>query len=120
MAPTYHLLAVEQPELHVHPAVQCRLADVLALQVVGKERILLLETHSEHLMLRLLRRIRETADDELPEGAPALHPEDISVIYVSQNESGAEITLLPVNAEGNFDRRWPKGFFNERTAEVFS
>jgi len=119
MAPGYGLLAVEQPELHVHPAVQCRMADVLAHQVLGKERQLLLETHSEHLMLRLLRRVRETTDDELPPDAPRMTPADVSVIYLSNDEGELKVTVLPINAEGEFNRRWPKGFFEERVAEMF-
>lgn len=119
MAPTYHLLAVEQPELHVHPAVQCRLADVLALQVVGKERILLLETHSEHLMLRLLRRVREAAANENDDERLQLKPEDLSVLYISSQTGGMEVLHLPVNKDGDFDKPWPKGFFEERAEELF-
>jgi hypothetical protein len=119
MAPGYSLLAVEQPELHVHPAVQCRLADLLAHQVLGRERLLLLETHSEHLMLRLLRRVRETAEDELPPDAPSIAPDDLAVFYVANDHQGLTITELPVNCEGDFDKQWPKGFFEERAAELF-
>ena len=119
MAPGYSLLAVEQPELHVHPAVQCRMADVLAHQVLGKERLLLMETHSEHLMLRFLRRVRETAEGELPQDAPKIAPNDLAVYYVSNENNGMTITELPVNSEGDFDKQWPKGFFEERAAEIF-
>lgn len=119
MAPGYHLLAVEQPELHVHPAVQCRLADVLALQVVGKERILLLETHSEHLMLRLLRRIRETAAGKNENEKLHLKPEDLSVLYITNQAGGMNVLHLPVNEDGDFDKPWPKGFFEERAEELF-
>lgn len=119
MAPSYHLLAVEQPELHVHPAVQCRLADVLALQVIGKERILLLETHSEHLMLRLLRRVRETAAGKSEDEKLQLKPEDLSVLYISSESGGMNVMHLPVNDDGDFDQPWPKGFFEERAEELF-
>ena len=120
MVPGYSVLAVEQPELHVHPAVQTRLADVLARQVVGtQDRLLLLETHSEHLMLRLLRRIREHQEGESEPGAPEIKPEHLSVLYLS-NEGGAmQITELPVTPDGDFSRPWPKGFFEERSAELF-
>ena len=119
MAPGYHLLAVEQPELHVHPAVQCRLADVLALQVVGRERILLLETHSEHLMLRLLRRVRETAAGQRAGEKLQLKPEDLSVLYISNQAGSMRVLELPVNEDGDFDKPWPKGFFEERAEELF-
>lgn len=119
MAPGCQLLAVEQPELHVHPAIQCRLGDLLAHQFVGRERQALLETHSEHLMLRLLRRVRETSEGELPAGAPKVTPEDLSVLYISNEDGTMKITELPLTADGDFSRPWPKGFFEERTAELF-
>ncbi len=60
------LFAIEQPELHIHPRLQVALGDIFIHAVKGKDRdnsyrILLIETHSEHLLLRLLRRIRQSA-----------------------------------------------------------
>jgi hypothetical protein len=119
----FNIMSVEQPELHIHPAIQCKLADVLAHAVLGKkkadEKYLLLETHSEHLMLRLLRRIREKHEQELPPGAPEIDPEDISVIYVEKEDAGVKITHLPITEDGDFEKKWPKGFFEERTEELF-
>ena len=61
------VIAIEQPEIHLHPALQAELADVFIESALGEQKnTLLLETHSEHLILRLLRRIRETASGELP------------------------------------------------------
>lgn len=120
MQPGYSILAVEQPELHVHPAVQCRLADLLVAQVLpAKERILLLETHSEHLILRLLRRIREQHEGKLPDGAPPLQPDDVCVLYADNVEGKMTLTELPVTEEGDFAREWPNGFFEERAEELF-
>ena len=62
------ILLIEQPELHVHPAIQVGLGDLFirrdsdARELVGAGKTLLIETHSEHIMLRLLRRIRETTE----------------------------------------------------------
>ena len=75
------ILAIEQPELHIHPAIQVGMGDLFihAIQAnpegfptVGKT--LLVETHSEHILLRLLRRIRERTDDELAPGFVGLKP----------------------------------------------
>ena len=118
MQPGYSILAVEQPELHIHPAVQCRLADLLAAQVLpARERILLLETHSEHLILRFLRRIREKSANMLPKGAPAVTAEDLCVLYADMENGMLKLTELPVTPEGDFARDWPKGFFDERFDE---
>ncbi|MBK7994109.1 MAG: DUF3696 domain-containing protein [Blastocatellia bacterium] len=78
-----------------------------------------LETHSEHLILRLLRRIRETNDNELPPDAPALTPDKVSVIYVEQTAEGVKLTPLRIDETGEFIDRWPKGFFEERAEELF-
>jgi predicted ATPase len=119
MAPNYKILSVEQPELHIHPAIQCRLADLLALQTLCKERMVLLETHSEHLILRLLRRVRELNDGNLEPGDPEIRTDDLSILYVTSRPEGLEITELPVTEDGDFAKPWPKGFFPERTTELF-
>lgn len=114
------LVSIEQPELHIHPAWQTALADVFIRAIAGKDNppIFLIETHSEHFMLRLLRRIRETAEEALPEGMPPFTPDDLSVIYFQQDaNSKTEIMQLPVDRDGNFTKKWPNGFFEERIQE---
>jgi hypothetical protein len=114
------LALVEQPELHVHPAVQVGLGD-LFIDAATREngrRTMLVETHSEHLILRLLRRIRQTTEGELPEGTPPFTPEQLSVLYVESQPDGVRILRLRVDADGDFKDRWPKGFFAERREEL--
>lgn len=119
------ILAIEQPELHVHPAIQVGMGDLFidAVQpsdsVVGSGKTLLVETHSEHIMLRLLRRIREANENEVPPGAIGLTPDDLSVIYVESSDDGVCFRPLRVDVEGEFIDRWPKGFFEERAEELF-
>jgi hypothetical protein len=119
------ILAIEQPELHVHPAIQVGLGDLFiqAVQtsesIVGAGKTLLVETHSEHIMLRLLRRIRETTENEVPPGVIGLSPGDLSVIYVESGDGGVRFRPLRVDPEGEFIDRWPKGFFEERAEELF-
>jgi hypothetical protein len=80
---------------------------------------LLIETHSEHIMLRLLRRVRETTDDELPPGVIGLSADDLSVIYVESGPEGVRFRPLRVSEDGDFLDRWPQGFFEERAEELF-
>ena len=111
---------VEQPELHLHPAAQTELGDLFIDSALGENKnSFVIETHSEHLILRLLRRIRETADGELPEGCTPIKPEDVAVLYIQPGSDGAEVIELPVNEDGQFDRPWPDGFFAERARELF-
>lgn len=122
------VILVEQPELHLHPALQARMGDLfiqsaLAVDEKGEESSyrnrFVLETHSEHLILRILRRIRETTAGELPEGVPPITPDDVAVLYVQRTENGSEVVELPVTEDGDFSKPWPKGFFTERVEELF-
>lgn len=115
------LALVEQPEIHVHPAMQVGLGDLFieALTVGSSRRTLLIETHSEHLILRLLRRIRETTDKGLAEAAPALSGDKLSVLYVVSEPEGVRVHRLRIDEYGEFVDPWPKGFFEERAKELF-
>ena len=110
--------AIEQPELHVHPRLQVELGDLFAEQA-ARGGAFLIETHSEHLMLRLLRRIEETGSGELPEGKPALKPDQVSVVYVDQIDGEVRATRLRIDETGEFIDHWPQGFFDEREDELF-
>jgi len=124
MARKNDLVTIEQPELHVHPRVQVELGDLAArfidrFQESEQLGVLAIETHSEHLMLRLLRRVRETHQGELDHRAPSLTPEDFAVVYVEPGVQGARFIPLRVSADGDFLDRWPRGFFEERGEELF-
>ena len=114
------MFSFAQPELHIHPKWQLELADIM-LEAINQQpdKFFLVETHSEHLMLRLLRRRRETADDELENEAFPCKPEDIQIIFCEKESD--ETTLMPIATtdEGEFDVSWPNGFFAERREELF-
>lgn len=122
VAALYHksgIVAIEQPELHIHPAFQVALGDLFIEQTLEHPGLkFVLETHSEHLMLRLLRRIRETGDNEAPEGL-ALKPDKLSIYFIEQGDAGISCHSIRVDEDGDFIDRWPKGFFAERAGELF-
>lgn len=110
------LVVIEQPELHIHPGWQVGLGDLF---IEGAQtRQMLVETHSEHLVLRLLRRIRETAEGELADGAPPFSTEKLSVLYVEATPEGVRVRRLRVDEHGEFKDQWPRGFFAERMEEL--
>ncbi|MDE2999672.1 MAG: AAA family ATPase [Gemmatimonadota bacterium] len=114
------LLAIEQPEIHLHPALQAELGDVFLESALGDNgNTFLIETHSEHLLLRILRRIRETTDGELPEGSLPVQPYQVAVLFVQPGAHDTEVIEIPVTPEGEFERTWPGGFFTERAEELF-
>lgn len=113
------LLAIEQPELHIHPALQVALGDLFIARIRESQVCFLLETHSEHLMLRFLRRIRETDEGNLPPGKDPLRPDQLAVYYVEQGKTGVSAILIRISEDGEFIDHWPKGFFSERAEELF-
>ena len=119
-------ICMEQPELHLHPGLQTKLADALIASAMGQRNTLLVETHSEHLILRILRRVCETTEgemqdwpDDLREACPeGIKPEQIAVLYVEPSAEGAKVKCLRINELGEFIDEWPNGFFEERIGEV--
>jgi len=112
------ILAIEQPELHIHPALQVALGDLFISRSHESQVCFLLETHSEHLMLRFLRRIRETDEGSLPPGKDPLTPNELAVYYVEQGETGVSALPIRISEDGEFIDLWPKGFFEEREEEL--
>jgi predicted ATPase len=114
---------VEQPELHIHPQLQANLGD-LFIEAIKEGKQFFLETHSENLLLRLLRRIRHTSEGR-SEDNNSLTPADLQVLYVlpaghdSNRYSGAAVMTLPISEDGDFLDEWPNGFFEERSVELF-
>jgi predicted ATPase len=113
------IVAIEQPEIHLHPALQAELGDVFIESALGERRnTFLLETHSEHLILRILRRVRETTEGKLPAGTIPVRPEDVSVLFVEPTNQGSVVQQLPVTPDGDFGAPWPGGFFAERFQDL--
>ena len=98
---------LEQPEIHLHPSVQTGLADILidASEVRGIQTIV--ESHSEHLLRRLQRRIAEKHVDV----------EDIKLYFCSNNRRESKIVELDIDIFGNI-QNWPDGFFGDEYGEI--
>jgi predicted ATPase len=113
-----YILTIEQPELHVHPAMQAEMGDLFINSLNQGGPNLFVETHSEHIMLRILRRIRETSEDENP--AFKIAPDDIAVYSVINDRQITDAIQIPITEDGEFLFPWPNGFFPERAKELFS
>ena len=115
---------IQQPELHLHPTLQSSLADVfagvLARNEYSERPLRIIETHSEHLLLRFLKRIRQTYRDNNINTDIKLFNKDIAVYYFDVNaDSSTSVKHIRVSKSGEFMDPWPKGFFEERYEELF-
>lgn len=112
------LVTIEQPELHLHPGLQAELGDLFIESALGEnQNTFIIETHSEHLILRILRRIRETSEGNLAENLPSITPDNVQVIYAKPTSNGTIFYNLPISEDGDFVENWPDGFFTERAKE---
>jgi len=102
------ILLVEQPELHLHPAMQANIGSLFAETIKGNAQAqIVAETHSEHLIRRIQRLVG------LGRSKGGLDPADVSIISVEQDRNGVSFhTQIPLNRQGNFMVRWPGGFFD--------
>jgi predicted ATPase len=116
----YEISLIEQPELHLHPKAQCEIADAfIASSYYGASSII--ETHSEHLLLRVARRIRETTNNNGFNEELKLQPQDVSIYYFDPQPDGTtKVKKIRLDKQGELLDLWPGGFFSERDIELFS
>ena len=101
------LILLEQPELHLNPSIQQKLAEFfLAMSKTGRQ--LIVETHSEYLVTRLrLAGLKQDADQDL-----------YKLLFVEKN--GTEGTIYREVKSNSFGeiQEWPKGFFDQATNDI--
>lgn len=103
------IICIEEPELHLHPRLQSKLANLFAFSVLSRGNQLILETHSESILLRVRRLIR----------IGKLRPDEVALLYVDNDaESGATVRRLPLGEQGELLEPWPSGFFDDTLEDV--
>jgi len=104
---------MEQPEIHLHPQVQAELADVFITAVQARENRtprniqLVIESHSEHFLNRLQRRIAEGK----------IKPEDVAIYFASRTSNATALEPLRLNQYGDIEN-WPDNFFGDDMADL--
>ena len=99
---------LEQPEIHLHPSVQAGLADVFIDAWKQRNVQILFESHSEHLLLRLQRRIAEGK----------IKKDDVGLFFCSTDDNGVScLSQLEIDQYGNISN-WPKDFFGDQFGEI--
>ncbi len=98
---------LEQPEIHLHPLAQAELADVLIQAAMHRNVQVILESHSEHLLLRLQRRIAEAA----------ISADDVKLYFADAAQGESKLTNLELDLYGNI-RNWPEKFMGDAFEEA--
>lgn len=106
-APAGSTLILEQPEIHLHPSVQAGLSDVFVDACRTRNIQIIVESHSEHLLRRLQRRIAEER----------LAAKDAALYFVTMTQAESQLQLLDVDEFGNI-RNWPANFFGDELGDL--
>jgi predicted ATPase len=117
-SPPNSVVWMEQPEIHLHPQVQAELADAFISAVSsrvkseGKALIdrnvqLIIESHSEHLLNRLQRRIAEGV----------ISPDQVAIYFCKRSATGPQLEELKIDSDGNISN-WPDDFFGDEMADI--
>jgi predicted ATPase len=105
--PNGSILVLEQPEIHLHPNVQAGLADVFIDAIRTQGIQIILESHSEHLLRRLQRRMAEE-----------VFSHEDAALYFCRIESGeSRLDHLKLDMFGNIEN-WPQDFFGDEFGEI--
>jgi predicted ATPase len=106
-APKGSLTIAEQPEIHLNPRLQYLLADLFAEMASSDHRVIV-ETHSEHLLLRLRRLV----------ASGKIGHEKVAIYFVEKRNGVSRIRHVPIQQNGHISSEvWPEGFFEESLRE---
>lgn len=118
--PKSKTVVTEQPELHLHPRLQAELGDLfIHFCSTDPETQAIIETHSEHLILRLLRRIRETRKGTCPTDLQ-LSSRGLAIYHLKQEDGATRAVRIDVDINGDFIQPWPDDFFEIDSHERFA
>jgi predicted ATPase len=109
-APSGSVMLIEQPEIHLHPKAQATLGDLLMEVVKAGDRQIIVETHSEHLLARIQRRIAEQKFSH----------EQVAIYYFEPTPDGTKIHRLELDEYGQLVEPIPEGFFEEGWREALA
>ena len=104
------VITVEQPELHVHPALQAEMGELFVYSALVLGNQLIVETHSEHLALRLQRCVRHRHQ--------GISRDTFSLVYLDAPNAATTAQPLPLGNAGELTVTPPQGWFLERLHEL--
>jgi predicted ATPase len=110
-APEDSLIILEQPEIHLHPQVQAEMADLFLEMALKRNVQFFIESHSEHLLMRLQRRIAERKGE-----FANLSEQDVKLYFCKREAEASVLEPLEIDEFGRI-KNWPKDFFGDTIAE---
>ncbi len=97
------IILIEQPEVHLHPDMQCDL--ISALMGLSKKNRFIIETHSEHILRKLQVIVKK--------GMYGIKPEDVSIYYFRRNNKKTILSSHKIQKNGLLSQELPPGFYDK-------
>lgn len=104
MEDTIDLAIIEQPALHLHPAVHATISYLLGQSSKKNRRKYIIETHSENILLGFRKMIVDPDID--------FSPDDIVIYFVDSDDESAFLSRINIDENGELST-WPTGVFSE-------
>jgi predicted ATPase len=101
-SPRHSTIIVEEPETHIHPKAQSKLADLFVESALEGERSFIIETHSIFLVTEIQILVAEGK----------IKADDVGVYYFYQDSKGSRAIQMKLRENGQFEEEWPSGFFD--------
>lgn len=101
-SPDNSTLVIEEPESHIHPNAQSKLADLFVDIATNQNKRFIIETHSIFLIVKLQILIAKGL----------INSNDICIYYFNQTENGTKASKMQLSENGQFKKAWPSGFFD--------
>lgn len=101
-SPKHSTIIVEEPETHIHPKAQSKLADLFVESAIEGERNFIIETHSIFLVTEIQILVAEGK----------ISADDVGVYYFTQDSEGSRAINMKLRDNGQFEEEWPSGFFD--------
>jgi predicted ATPase len=98
---------LEQPEIHLHPLAQANLADVIINAATHRNVQVIVESHSEHLLLRLQRRVAEQI----------MRPDEVRLYFCNASGGVSRLEALELDLLGHI-ANWPPNFMGDAFGET--
>lgn len=98
---------LEQPEIHLHPLAQSNLADLIIAVAENRGIQVIFESHSEHLLMRLQRRVAEGE----------IESSEIGLYFADADRNKSKLQDLSLDNLGQI-RNWPKDFMGDAFGET--